>query len=284
MKLTSVYKTLPIGSPKQLTLFSNSKSSPTVEPYSTFYYRVNNRVRDNGSEYSTSKKTDSSNGANNTSPESIKNEISESSNCRVEEQSLEDNGGHLDKQQLVESKNRTTYGKKRKWKEGNAYIEWRTITVNGKKYKQAFYHWKENENKYSKYIPKKLVGVIEEADKQKRPITEILNLLGIVQSSTNHNSLVSIQNKTSMSTSSHPGHIHTRRHKGEGSGYIQWKAVTVNGKQYLQFWYHYEFWNNRERLIKSSRYIPKSLLAQVIQLDADKASVQEILNLLGVII
>ncbi|OKH38601.1 hypothetical protein NIES2101_35870 [Calothrix sp. HK-06] len=95
--------------------------------------------------------------------ESTKGEIPESLDCSTLEQLLgdtEDSPSNLDKEQFVKSKNATTYGKKRKWGEGNGYIEQRTITKNGKEYNQAYYHWKENGNKYSKYIPKKLLGVI----------------------------------------------------------------------------------------------------------------------------
>jgi hypothetical protein len=54
-----------------------------------------------------------------------------------------------------------------------------------------------------------------------------------------------------------------------------------NGKDYPQAYYHYEFWNGGDRLTKSSRYIPKRLLSQVQKLDADKAPVREILQVLG---
>lgn len=253
MKLTPIYSQLPTSTLKQVAPASKSKSSFVVEPYRASYYRVNNRVGESGSKYSTSKKTDSSNGAVHTPSESSKDEIPESSDCSTEEQLLgdiEENLSNLDKQQFVKSKNATTYNTKRKWGEGNGYIEWRTITKKGKEYNQAYYHWKENGNKYSKYIPKKLLGVIEEADKQKLPVKEILCLLGVASNLTNHNVLVGSQNNTSTYNSS-PSQSQTRRHKGDGSGYIQWKTVTVNGKQYSQAWYHYEFWNNRERFIKS---------------------------------
>jgi hypothetical protein len=316
MELTPIYSQLPIDAPKHDPSVSKSKSSVIVEGYSVSTYRV----RDDGGEYSTSKKADSSNGACHTPPENIKDEIPQSLDWSTKEPLLgdsEDNPSNLDKQREANSKNATTYSRKRKWGEGNGYIEWRTITKNGKEYNQAYYHWKDHQNKYSRYIPKKLLGLIQEADKQKRPVTEILHLLGVASSSTNHNLLVGIHHSTSTNTTtsknnsgsdsnsctqfvgseneekhpltvsdyiSPPSHSKTRRHKGDGSGYIQWKTITVNRKQYSQPWYHYEFWNHRERVIKSSRYIPKQLLAQVIQLDADKVPVQEILNLLGVII
>ncbi|WP_242055961.1 hypothetical protein [Nostoc flagelliforme] len=52
------------------------------------------------------------------------------------------------------SKNRRCKG------EGNGSIYWRTITKNGKDYPQAYYHWQENGQKKTKYIPKKLLGDI----------------------------------------------------------------------------------------------------------------------------
>ncbi len=57
----------------------------------------------------------------------------------------------------------------------------------------------------------------------------------------------------------------TRRHKGDGSGCIYWRTITKNGKDYQQAYYQYELWEKgvaaahaeRDRLIKSSKYIPK---------------------------
>ena len=74
-----------------------------------------------------------------------------------------------------------------------------------------------------------------------------------------------------------------RRHKGDGSGSIHWRTVTRNGKDYQQAYYHYEFWESGDRLVKSSRYIPKGKLAQVQRLNNEKAPVRDILKLLGVI-
>ena len=67
------------------------------------------------------------------------------------------------------SKN-TSPSKKRLSGEGNGYIHWRTITKNGKKYPQAYYHWKEGNKKRSKYIRKKLLDSVEEAEAAKRPL------------------------------------------------------------------------------------------------------------------
>ncbi|MDZ8089966.1 MAG: hypothetical protein RMY16_31100 [Nostoc sp. DedQUE12b] len=70
--------------------------------------------------------------------------------------------------------------KRRNWGEGNGTIHWRTITRGGKDYPQAYYHWQEKGTKKTKYIPKHLLGVIQEAEFKKRPIIEILALLGVV--------------------------------------------------------------------------------------------------------
>jgi len=73
-----------------------------------------------------------------------------------------------------------------------------------------------------------------------------------------------------------------RRRKGNGSGSIHWKTITRNGLGYPQPWYHYEEWEKGDRLIKSTKYIPKKLLPKVQQLDNEKAPIREILKLLGV--
>lgn len=150
--------------------------------------------------------------------------------------------------------------KRRRKGEGNGTIHWRTVTKNGKDYPQAYYHWQENGQKRTKYIPKKLLGEIQEANATKRPIIEILRLLGVVDSPSK-----------------------TRRNKGEGSGSIHWRTITKNGKDYQQAYYHYELWNDGDRTFKSSRYIPKRLLKRVQQMEHEKALVNEILRVLGVI-
>ncbi|WP_208766898.1 hypothetical protein [Nostoc flagelliforme] len=74
-----------------------------------------------------------------------------------------------------------------------------------------------------------------------------------------------------------------RRNKGEGSGSIHWRTVTKNGKDYQQAYYHYEFWSAGDRLVKSSKYIPKRLLKRVQQMEQQKAGVREILKVLRVL-
>lgn len=181
------------------------------------------------------------------------------------------------------SKNRRRKG------DGSGSIHWRTLIRNGKDYPQAHYHWKENGKKKTKYIPKQLLGDIQEAEAAKRPVTEILGLLGVTQSPSK-NALLGLIS-VSPSKGEEQGEISpsnkspskTRRRKGYGSGSIHWKTITRNGKDYPQAWYHYEFWEEGDRLIKSSKYISKGVLPRVQKLEAEKAPVKEILNVLGVI-
>ena len=74
----------------------------------------------------------------------------------------------------------------------------------------------------------------------------------------------------------------SRRRKGQGTGYIYWRMVRRGSKTYQQAYYHYEVYQEGERLIKSSKYIPKGKLERVQRLDNQKAPVREILKLLGV--
>jgi hypothetical protein len=63
---------------------------------------------------------------------------------------------------IENSPSKDSPSKKRSRGEGNGYIHWRIIIKNGKDYPQAYYHWKENGNKRSKYIPKNSVSQILE--------------------------------------------------------------------------------------------------------------------------
>lgn len=180
------------------------------------------------------------------------------------------------------SKNRRQKG------EGSGSIHWRTLTRNGKDYPQAYYHWKENGKKRTKYIPKQLLGVIQEAECDSRPVVEILELLGVAPRPSEHTLLGDIQispskDKEQLEISpSKKSSSKNRRRKGYGSGSIQWKTITRNGKDYPQAWYHYEFWEKGDRLVKRSKYIPQGLLSKVQKLNVEKAPVREILKLLGV--
>ena len=74
-----------------------------------------------------------------------------------------------------------------------------------------------------------------------------------------------------------------KRQYGDGNGYIYIRTVIKKGKEYHEAYYHYEFWGNGKRLVKSSKYIPKRLLKQIEQMEAEKVPVTEILDVLGVI-
>ncbi|BAZ71266.1 hypothetical protein NIES4106_60630 (plasmid) [Fischerella sp. NIES-4106] len=215
-------------------------------------------------------------------------------------------------EQLQISPSNQSPSKRRRKGDGSGSIHWRTITKNGKDYPQAYYHWKENGQKKTKYIPKKLLEVIQEAEAAKRPVIEILELLGVGINPSNllgdieispSNSEVLGDMEISPSNSELLGDIKInpskealeidpsneispskmRRHKGEGSGSIHWRTITKSGKDYPQAYYHYEFWSGGDRLIKSTKYIPKRLLTQVQQMEQEKAPVREILMLLGVV-
>ncbi|MEO0935816.1 MAG: hypothetical protein AAFY21_19395, partial [Cyanobacteria bacterium J06641_2] len=76
----------------------------------------------------------------------------------------------------------------------------------------------------------------------------------------------------------------TRRRKGNGSGSIYYRTVTKKGKEYREAYYHYEVWQDGDRLVKSSKYISKRLLSQVQRLESEKTPIKEILKFLGVVV
>ena len=61
--------------------------------------------------------------------------------------------------------------------EGSGAIFYRTVTKNGTDYQEAYYKWREDGKQRSKYIPKKLLNKIKQAESRKLPIKEILVLL-----------------------------------------------------------------------------------------------------------
>ncbi|NJN13389.1 MAG: hypothetical protein HC815_37970 [Richelia sp. RM1_1_1] len=74
----------------------------------------------------------------------------------------------------------------------------------------------------------------------------------------------------------------TRRRKGDGSGCIYYRTVAKKGKEYCEAYYQYEVWKDGDRLVKSSKYIPKRLLIQVQRLEVEKAPVKKTLEVLGI--
>jgi len=136
-----------------------------------------------------------------------------------------------------------------------------------------------------------LLGLIKAAEAEKRPVSEILILLGEKQINPSKSSSTFTAepdrpaepntSNADISPSKSLSPSKNLRTKGEGSGTIHCKPIKHNGKEYKQYWYHYEFWQDGERLMKKSRYIPKGLLAQVQRLEADKVPVRVILAVLG---
>lgn len=170
---------------------------------------------------------------------------------------------------------------------GSGHIYYRTVTRNGKNYQQAYYQWRENGQQRTKYIPKKLLTKVEEAESLKLPVSEILVLLGGIDkcSSKKFDTLIASNNEKvpncSNECSSKTITPSKKRKKGYGTGYIECKPIQRSGKKYQQYWYHYEEWRSGDRLTKKSRYIPKRLLARVEKLEAEKAPVREVLLVLG---
>jgi hypothetical protein len=68
----------------------------------------------------------------------------------------------------------------------------------------------------------------------------------------------------------------TRRRKSWGSGYLFCKPVTINGKEYSQWWYQWEV-----KGVKRSKYVSRKLLGEIQTLEAQKVPVADILEVLG---
>ncbi len=183
---------------------------------------------------------------------------------------------------------------RRKKGDGTGYIYRRTVTRRGKQYQESYFRYRDESGKVrSKYIPQKLLDRVEEAESNKKPVADILVLLGGDEisrgehSSTSDKRCVPNQDKSDELISVSRGEQVTppskrKRKQGEGTGYIECKPIKRSGKEYQQYWYHWEIWREGDRLTKKSRYIPKRLLARVEKMEAEKAPVREILEVLGV--
>ncbi len=53
-----------------------------------------------------------------------------------------------------------------------------------------------------------------------------------------------------------------------------------NGKEYQQTFYHYEIRDKDNRRVKSCKYIPQKMRSQIEKMNAEKAPVEEILEVL----
>ena len=192
------------------------------------------------------------------------------------------------------SKNSSTKVRRKKG-DGTGYIYRRTVTRKGKQYQESYFRYRDESGKLkAKYIPQRLLDKVQEAESAKKPIADILVLLGGDEISRGEHSSTSddnpLQTSQTPAKSDEPIFIsrgeqvtppsNKRRKQGEGTGYIECKPIKRGGNEYKQYWYHYEEWREGDRTTKKSRYIPKRLVAKVEKMEAEKVSVREILAVL----
>jgi hypothetical protein len=146
------------------------------------------------------------------------------------------------------SKNSPTKSRRKKG-DGTGYIYRRTITRRGKEYQESYFRYRDESGKLrSKYIPQKLLDKVQEAESLKKPIADILVLLGGdeisrgEQFSTLDDEKVQTNDENNESNSISRGEQLTppskKRKKGYGTGYIECKPIKRSGKEYQQYWYH----------------------------------------------
>ncbi len=165
---------------------------------------------------------------------------------------------------------------RRKKGEGTGYIYRRTVTRKRKQYQESYYRYRDESGKLrSKYIPRKLIDKVEEADNSKLPVAEVLRLLGGFEISRGEPESEIISRGELVN----PPSTKKRKH-GQGTGYIECKSITKNGKQHKQYWFHWEEWREGDRVIKKSRYISKRLVSKVERMNDEKVSVRKILRVL----
>ena len=184
---------------------------------------------------------------------------------------------------------------RRKKGQGNGTIYYRTVTKNDKQYTDAYFHYTENGKKRTKYIPKKLLDKVQEAESLKLPVSDILILLGgdkknprkssdTLSTEVNEKLNDSCVERVLEADEKNPRKItppSTRRRKqGYGAGYIECKPIKRSGKEYKQYWYHYEEWKDGVRVTKKSKYIPQSKRSRIEKMNNEKVPVAEILKVL----
>jgi hypothetical protein len=195
------------------------------------------------------------------------------------------------KKNLTPSKENPRKNRRRKNGQGNGSIYYRTVTKNGRQYQEAYYHYVENGKKRTKYIPRKLLDRVSEAESRSLPVADILILLGGDEknprkSFSTLSTLCDEQPKTNEVLETDRNNPRkttppsTKRKQGDGTGYIECKPIKRSGKEYKQYWYHYEIWREGDRLSKKSKYIPKTMLNRIEQMNSEKAPVEEILKVL----
>ena len=156
---------------------------------------------------------------------------------------------HRDKsvEQIPPTKQATPPSKiktRRKKGDGTGYIYRRTIFRRGKQYQEAYFRYRDESGKLkAKYIPQRLLDKVQEAESLKKPIADILFLLGGdgisrgEQSSTLNDRCVQKNEKTDELISISRGERATppsnkKRKQGEGTGYIECKPIKRSGKEY----------------------------------------------------
>jgi hypothetical protein len=181
---------------------------------------------------------------------------------------------------------------RRKKGDGTGYIYRRTITRSGKQYQESYYRYRDESGKLrSKYIPQKLLFKVEQAESCKKSVADILVLLGgdeisrgeqfdtlddrKLPNSDRSNEVISISRGEQIT---HPST--KRRKQGYGAGYIECKPIKRGNKEYKQYWYHWEIWQDGDRITKKSKYIPNNRRSQIEKMNNEKAPVEEILKVL----
>ena len=171
--------------------------------------------------------------------------------------------------------------------EGSGAIFYRTVTKNGTDYQEAYYKWRSGGKQRSKYIPKKLLNKVKQAESRKLPVSDILVLLAGIEKCSrkkSDTSILSTDDKVIDSSDKCSRKIipasKKNRVKGKGSGWIECKPIKRSGKEYKQYWYHYETWSDGDRMVQSSKYIPKKMESKIIRMNNEKAPVEQILKVL----
>lgn len=91
----------------------------------------------------------------------------------------------------------------------------------------------------------------------------------------NHELLMVVENNHLLSTTI------SKRTLGNGTGRVTKRIISKNGKDYKQYWYDWQYYQNG-KLIGRSRYIPNRLLPQIMALEQEKVPVSKIIEVLGV--
>ena len=136
---------------------------------------------------------------------------------------------------------------RRKKGQGNGTIYYRTVTKNGKEYQEAYYHYTDKGKKRTKYIPKKLLDRVKEAESLKLPVGDILILLGgdkknprkssstlvtCIDEKLNDGCIEQVLETNDLNPRKITPPSNKKRKQGEGTGYIECKPVKKNGKEY----------------------------------------------------